>query len=98
MKPSRAYGYAEAVGDALAEVQTGRPPKPRTPPSGPRRLVTDTGAAEYLNASRSYVRALIANGVLRRVELPPTDGTRGRARMLRIDIRDLDAFVDRMKT
>ena len=63
----------------------------------PARLLTDVEAARYIGASRSYVRALVSRGVVRRVELPPTDGTGGRARMLRIDVRDLDAFVERMK-
>ena len=61
------------------------------------RLLSDRDAAEYIGASRSYVRALVANGVLRRVEMPPTDGGGGHARMLRIDVRDLDLLVERMK-
>lgn len=68
------------------------PPAPQVP----RRLFTDVEAASYIGVSRSYVRALVANGDLPRVELPATDG-RGVARMLRIDVRDLDAFVARMK-
>ena len=44
-------------------------------------------------------RDLIARGLLRRVELPPTTGppTSGRARLLRLDVRDLDALIDSMK-
>ena len=96
MKPQPAYDYRAAVGDALAEVRTG-PEKPTKPPGGPQRLLTDAEAATYINASRSYLRALVANGVIKRVGLPPTDGGRGRARMFRIDVRDLDALVDRSK-
>jgi excisionase family DNA binding protein len=64
----------------------------------PRRLLSDREAAQYIGASRSYVRALVANGVLRRVELPATDGNGGRARMLRLDVTDLDRFIDSLKT
>jgi hypothetical protein len=63
----------------------------------PARLFSDVEAARYIGASRSYVRALVSRGVLRRVELPATDSSSGRARMLRLDVRDLDAFVDRLK-
>ena len=66
--------------------------------AAPCRLLTDKEAADYIGASRSYVRALVANGKLPRVELPATNGSDGRARMLRIDIRDLDRFVDLLKT
>lgn len=69
--------------------------KPATAP--PPRLLTDIEAAAYISVSRSYMRALVANGVLRRVELPATDGTAARARMLRLDIKDLDLFVERLK-
>jgi hypothetical protein len=59
------------------------------------RLFTDDQAADYLGVSTSYVRALIARGVIRRVELPPTDERSGpRARMLRLDQRDLDRWID----
>jgi excisionase family DNA binding protein len=61
------------------------------------RLLTDREAAKYLGASRSYVRALVARGAIRRVDLPATNGHGGRARLLRVDLRDLDAFVDSMK-
>ena len=62
-----------------------------------RRLLDDRAAGAYIGASRSYVRALIARGVLHRVELPATDGNGGRARMLRIDVRDLDRWIETMK-
>jgi excisionase family DNA binding protein len=62
-----------------------------------RRLLDDREAAAYIGASRSYVRALIARGALRRVELPATDGNGGRARMLRIDVQELDGWIERLK-
>jgi hypothetical protein len=62
-----------------------------------RRLLTDKEAGDYIGASRSYVRALVANRVLQRVELPATNGDAQTARMLRFDIRDLDRFVDALK-
>jgi hypothetical protein len=97
MKTARVYDDKEALGDALAQVRTGRPGRGAS--SGARRLLTDIEAAAYIGASRSYVRALVANRVLRRVELPPTDGSMQRAaRMLRIDVRDLDAWIDQRKT
>jgi excisionase family DNA binding protein len=66
----------------------------KSPPGPPARLLTDDEAATYIGASRSYVRALIERGVLRRVELPTTDGSAGRARLLRLDVRDLDLWLD----
>ena len=62
-----------------------------------RRLVDDRGAAEYLSVSRSYIRRLLARGVLHRVKLPATDNADADARMLRIDVRDLDRWIDLMK-
>ena len=62
-----------------------------------RRLLSDREAAQYIGSSRSYIRALVSNGVLRRVELPATNGDARAARMLRLDIRDLDRFVDSLK-
>ena len=62
-----------------------------------RRLLTDEQAADYIGTSKSYVRAQVAAGHIPRVELPSVDGER-RARLLRIDRADLDAFVERMKT
>jgi len=66
-------------------------------PGVPKRLLTDIEAADHLGTSKSYVRALIANGKLRRVELPSTDGEGRRARLLRIDVKDLDQFIERSK-
>ena len=63
----------------------------------PKRLLTDVEAALYLGISRSTVRALIANGYLPRVQPPATDGRGGPARVLRIDRKDLDAFIERSK-
>jgi hypothetical protein len=57
-------------------------------------LLTDEQAADYLGVSRSYVRALLARGALKPVELPSANGTEPRARLLRIDIRTLDSFID----
>jgi hypothetical protein len=60
----------------------------------PARLLTDEEAGNYTSTSKSYVRALAERGVLRRVELPTTDGTPGRARLLRFDVKDLDRWID----
>ena len=60
----------------------------------PARLLTDEQAGDYTGTSKSYIRALAASGVLRRVELPTTDGTPGRARLLRFDVRDLDSWIE----
>jgi helix-turn-helix protein len=60
----------------------------------PARLLSDIEVATYLGASKSYVRLLIDRGVLKRVELPTADGSPGRARLLRIDVRDLDLWID----
>jgi hypothetical protein len=62
-----------------------------------RRLLDDAAAADYLGVSRAYMRQLVANGSVRRVELPATDGSGGRARMTRIDVRDLDSLIERLK-
>jgi len=62
-----------------------------------RRLVDDRGAAAYLSVSRSYIRRLLARGVLHRVNLPATESDDADARMLRIDVRDLDRWIDSMK-
>ena len=70
-------------------------PTPAVPPA--RRLLDDKGAAEYLSVSRSYIRRLLARGVLSRVKLPATDHDDADARMLRIDVRDLDRWIDSMK-
>jgi hypothetical protein len=63
----------------------------------PKRLFTDVEAAAYLTMSRSAVRALVANGDIKRVQLPSTDGQGRAARVLRIDRKDLDAFIERSK-
>jgi excisionase family DNA binding protein len=60
------------------------------------RLLTDREAARYIGASRSYVRALIASGTLQPVRLPATNGG-GPARLLRLDVRDLDRWIDALK-
>ncbi|MDE3156090.1 MAG: helix-turn-helix domain-containing protein [Acidobacteriota bacterium] len=62
----------------------------------PVRLLTDSQAAEYLGVSRSYVRSLVARGALRRAALPATLRDRP-GRMLRLDIRDLDALIEKAK-
>jgi excisionase family DNA binding protein len=61
------------------------------------RLLSDEQAAEYVDASASYVRALVANGIIRRVELPATNRIGVRARLWRIDVRDLDAWLEGLK-
>jgi hypothetical protein len=60
----------------------------------PPRLLSDEESAAYLGVSKSYVRALIDRGVLKRVDLPTINGPPGSARLLRLDVRQLDAFVD----
>ena len=60
----------------------------------PARLLTDEQSGDYTGTSKSYIRALAERGVLRRVALPATNGTPGRARLLRFDVRDLDAWID----
>lgn len=64
-------------------------------PLAARRLLTDREAADYIGVSRSFVRALVANGVLPRVDLPTASGDGRAARLLRIDVADLDALVTR---
>jgi hypothetical protein len=66
--------------------------KPASVP--PARLLTDEEAGGYTGTSKSYIRSLAASGTLKRVELPTTNGTPGRARLLRFDVRDLDAWID----
>lgn len=60
----------------------------------PARLLTDEQAGDYTGTSKPYIRRLIERGVLKRVELPTTDGSPGRARLLRLDVRDLDQWID----
>jgi hypothetical protein len=69
----------------------------RARPAVAPRLLDEDQAADYIGASPSYVRALVACGRLTRVELPATDGRGGRARMSRFDVQDLDEFVRRLK-
>jgi hypothetical protein len=60
-----------------------------------RRLLDDREGAPYLGISRSQFRALMAAGVIPRVEVPGEDG-----RMLRrllVDVRDLDQLVEKWK-
>lgn len=61
------------------------------------RLLSDIQAASYLGVSRSAVRALVANGDLRRIVLPSTNGRGQAARLLRIDLKDLDRFIEKSK-
>lgn len=60
----------------------------------PARLLSDEQAGGYTGTSKSYIRALIANGVLKPVELPSTDGSNARARLLRLDRLDIDRWLD----
>jgi len=66
--------------------------KPSSTP--PARLLTDEEAADYTGTSKAYIRKLIERGVLRPVDLPTTSGEPGRARLLRLDARDLDSWID----
>jgi hypothetical protein len=93
-----ARGRQQEGGRRCAGRRADRQAATTEPARGPRRLLSDIEAGDYIGASRSYVRALVANGVLRRIELPATNGTSGRARMLRLDVRDLDAWIDQRKT
>lgn len=69
---------------------------PRPAPSG--RLLDEPAACAYLgHVSKSYLRALTARGVLKRVELPACDGSGRRARLSRYDRAELDKWIDSMK-
>jgi hypothetical protein len=87
----------DAAADAMG--QTGRrASKATTARTGtPRRLLTDIEAAEYCGVSRSYLRAQVAARRIPRVELPSVDGAQ-RARVWRVDVRDLDRWIDASKT
>jgi hypothetical protein len=57
-------------------------------------MLSDDDAAAYIGGSPAYVRALAAQGVLRPVEFPRTDGSPGRARLRRYDKHDIDKWLD----
>ncbi len=70
-------------------VNNRRQTRPRDRPSEAfRRLATLREAAVYLSVSYWTVRAWVESGKLRAVRLP------GGGRLLRIEIADLDRFVD----
>jgi hypothetical protein len=60
------------------------------------RLLDEHAAAEYLSVSRWTIRDYIARGRLRVVTMPPLAASDATSlRRVLIDIRDLDAFVER---
>jgi hypothetical protein len=67
--------------------------KPGPAPPEPR-ILSDPEVANYTGGSEAYVRALAAQGILRPVEFPRTDGSPGRARMRRYDKHDIDKWLD----
>ena len=71
---------------------------PQAPPAGTPlpRLLTLSEAGIYLGMSVWTVRALEANGTLRRVRVPLPNG--GELRKLLFDRADLDRVVDGWKT
>ena len=79
-------------------------PRPRTESAaaGPRRLLDKAAAAEYLSVSTATIDRLIWSGQLPVVKLPVerAENSRGRvgtSRRVLIDVRDLDAIIDRSK-
>lgn len=73
------------------------PPAPSPAPAPTGRLLSDEQAASYLGCSRSLVRAYVARGVLKAVSLPPAAAGNAKARLLRIDVKDLDRLIDASK-
>ena len=59
---------------AAAPAETEQKRKQRKRPVVEPRLLSDDQAADYTGTSPSYIRQLVANGVLSRVELPATNG------------------------
>lgn len=64
----------------------------------PGRLMSVEQAATYLGISTALVRKWIANRDLKRVELPAASGNGERARVVRVDARDLDSWIESLKT
>jgi excisionase family DNA binding protein len=65
----------------------------------PSRLTDLHGAAEYLGVSYWTVRDLVSAGEIPTVQPPAPTGRRGqRLRRVLLDIRDLDAVIERWKT
>jgi len=69
----------------------------------PPRLVDRHGAAKYLGVGHTTVDRLIQSGALAVVRLPverharTNVGIPGRTRRLLIDVRDLDALIERSR-
>ena len=61
------------------------------------RLVDVKGAAFHLSVSTWTIRAYVEQGKLTPVRLPAVRGVKADCRRLLFDVRDLDAFVDRLK-
>ena len=88
----------EADGESMAAMLSRNFGASKQPAAPVARLLNDKQAAIYLGVSRSALRAFVANGNLPRVQLPSTDGRKGRAaRVLRIDVEDLNRFVQKSK-
>lgn len=62
----------------------------------PKRVVGITKAAQYAGVSRWTVRRWINNGQLPCVVFPGRDKNQ-ELRGVKVDLRDLDAFIDRYK-
>ncbi len=61
------------------------------------RLLDAKAAAAYLSVSHWTIRAYVEQGALTPVRLPAVRRVGEDSRRLLFDVRDLDAFVDRMK-
>lgn len=70
-------------------------------PAGPDatapRLLDMRAAASYLSVSRWTVRALIESGHLRPVRLPSVRRPGEQGRRLLVDVRELDAAIERWR-
>jgi len=75
---------------------------PRIQATHPRRLLDKSGAALYLDTSTDQIDRLIQCGLLPVVRLPVERAANGRGRVgterrIHIDVRDLDALIERSK-
>ena len=72
-----------------------RPAEPATThPIAPRLLRVEQ-AAQYLGITISFVESLYRSGTLKPVDLRTISGARQKRTLF--DVRDLDAYVERMK-
>lgn len=89
--------YLPATSGAPSTSTVAASPGPRAFPAPASRLLSDEQAAGYLGVSRSHIRALVARGALRRVDLPAAGDSARRARVLRLDRHDLDRLIETNK-